>query len=296
MEPARVVTEAVDGLHHEYRVELDPGSVREAVDARLQRAARDLSVPGFRPGRAPLSVLRIHHGKRLHDAIVDQMAIEVSRQLIAERALLPRGRPSIHIDGQAPESFLLTLEVTPEIEPRDLSAIQLQRLSVEDPDSESAALAREHLRLQLFDALVAQYDFPVPAAMVDSEHARICAGYLEAVGEKADRETEHELRAIAERRIRLALLFSELARRYGITVTRAEVEELVEAQAERDPEHQEQIIDYYLDHPTALAELQSPLLEERVVEHLLERCSIRDETVDARELRQRAMGSDTDSP
>lgn len=295
MEPARIIAEQVDGLRHEYRIELDPEGIREAVDGRLRRAGHRLAVPGFRPGRAPLSVLRTHHGKRLREGVVDQLAIGVTRGLITERGLSPRSRPSIRIDTDTPGTFVLTVEVTPEIELGDLSGIRIHRLQASTSDEESAALSAEHVRRQLFDALIKEYGFAVPRDMVDAEHARITAGYRDAVGEEPDAATERELADIAERRIRLALLLSEIARRHNIEVPRAEVEQLVERVADNDPEHQDEIIDYYLDHPTAMAELQSPLLEERVVRFLLDRCRVTEETVDADRLRAIVLGDATDA-
>ncbi|MDZ7826349.1 MAG: hypothetical protein U5R48_10405 [Gammaproteobacteria bacterium] len=171
--------------------------------------------------------------------------------------------------------------------------LRIHRLEVADGDAESSALAREHVRRQLFDALTEQYDFPV-RTVIDNEHARVVAGYRDAVGEAPDPDTDRELAIIAERRIRLALLFAD-ARRNDIGVTRAEVEQMVERVADRDPEHQDEIIDYYLDHPTAMAELQSPLLEERVVEFILEHCTITDETVDAERLRETVLGGAADA-
>lgn len=291
MEPARIVAESVDGLRHEYRVALDPVRVAEAVDAQLERSGRRLAVPGFRPGRAPLSVLRVHHGKRLRDAVVDRLAISVTRDLIAERGLAPRARPSIRIDDNSPETFVLAVDVTPRIALGDGVDIPIHHLRASDGDAESTALEQEYVRRQLFDALIAHYAFPVPEEMVEAEHARILTGYREAVGEEPDPETERELSAIAERRIRLALLLSEIARCNAIEVPRAEVEQLIEHVADRDPGHQDEIIDYYLDHPTAMAELQSPLLEERVVRFLLERCTITEETVDADRLRATVLGA-----
>ncbi|MEQ8515556.1 MAG: hypothetical protein RIC38_08130 [Chromatocurvus sp.] len=168
-------------------------------------------------------------------------------------------------------------------------------MQTREGSEENKALAEEYVRRQLFDALTEEYVFPVPADMVDSEHARVIAGYRDAVGEEPDPETGYELGAIAERRIRLALLFAEIARCHEIEVPRSEVEQLVERVADMDPEHRDEIIDYYLDHPTAMAELQSPLLEDRVVGFILERCSITDETVDAQRLRTAVLGEAADT-
>ncbi|MFN2287858.1 MAG: trigger factor [Chromatocurvus sp.] len=296
MQPARIIAEHVDGLRHEYRIELDAERVRETVDARLRHATPRLQVPGFRPGRAPLSVLRTHHGKRFRNNIVDRLAIDVTRKLIAERGLAPRARPAISIDAGAPETFVLAVDVTPEIQIKDIKGTPIQRLKAGDGDKESAKLTQEHVRRQLFDALIQQCEFAVPQEWVVAEHARVLAGYRDAVGEDPDPATDRELAAISERRIRLALLFSEIARSNNIEVPRAEVEQLVEQVADRDPEHQDEIIDYYLDHPSAIAELQSPLLEERVVAFLLERCNITEEVVNTDQLRERVLGEAANAP
>lgn len=295
MEPARILAEQVDGLRHEYRVALDPQRVREAVDAQLRRAGAKLAVPGFRPGRAPLAVLRNHHGKRFRNDVVDRLAIDITRRLIAERGLSPLGRPSIGIDAAAPETFVLVVEVTPEITLGDMADIRIHRLQVENGDAESIALAREYVRRQLFDALIAQCAFPIPADWVDAECTALIAGYRDAVRQEPDPAARSDLEAIAERRIRLALLLSEIARSNAIEVPRAEVEQRVEQIADLDPEHQDEIIDYYLDHPTAMAELQSPLLEQRVVDFILEHCHISEETVNAERLRRRVLDDTADA-
>jgi len=291
MEPARILAEQVDGLRHEYRVALDPQQVREAVDAQLRRAGKRLTVPGFRPGRAPLAILRSHHGKRFHNEIVDRLAIDVARRLIAERGLSPLGRPSIRMDPAAPETFVLAVEITPDITLGDMADIRIHRLQIENADADSNALAREYVRRQLFDALIAQCNFPVPTDWFDTEYAMLVDGYRDAVHQEPDPTTRSDLEAIAERRIRLALLLSEIARSKAIEVPRGEIEQRIEQIAGRDPEHQDEIIDYYLDHPTAMAELQSPLLEERVVDFILEHCHISEETVDAEHLRMRVLGA-----
>lgn len=269
---ARIVDEQRDGTHARFRVELDDDAVRSETDARLAHLAGRVSVPGFRPGRAPASVLRSHYGRRITDEVVDRMAIAVTRELIEERALAPTGRPVVEIDPQASSCFTLHVDLVPAI---DLAAVATLRVRAPEPSDEAAAeLARELARRDLFDGLEQAFPIPAPETMVERECARIERGYLEQVGEAPDSALRGELRAIAERRVRLALLIAEIARQQSLQVPRAEVQALVERVAERDPEHETELIDYYLDHPTALAELQSPALEERVVEFLLARCRI----------------------
>ncbi|MDA0707108.1 MAG: trigger factor [Proteobacteria bacterium] len=295
MTDARILEESVDGLSHTFVIGIDAHPVNAAVNERLRDLGRTARVPGFRPGRAPLAMLRNLHAERIRATIVDHLAIDVARRLIAERALEPSRRPTIRIDEDGSVesdsvTFTLLLEVMPRVELGELRNFSLRRFRVPEDNPELAGLAREHLRRQLFDALIDTHDFPIPRDMAEGEYGRISRGFEANVGEKVDAELEAELRRIAERRIRLAILLTEIGRAHRISVPRSEVEALVEAQTERDPEHQSEIIDYYLDNPTALAELQSPLFEERVVEFLLAQSEVTVVELSAEELR-REMGA-----
>lgn len=287
MSESRVLEEHIDGLTHRFQIALDSTAMAHAVDAQLETLGRDARIPGFRRGRAPLPILRNHFGRRVRENVADRMAMEVARRIIVERKLQPARRPALHMDAAAASgepSFTLLLEVAPAVELGDLQGFELRRLQPSQSDPELEAHADSLLRRQLFDALTERYDFPVPTDMVDNEYARIAGGFEAQVGERIDPQLADRLRAIAERRIRLAILFTEIGAAYDIHVSRDEVEALVEQQADRDPEHQAAVIDYYLDHPTAMAELQSPLFEDRIVTFLLERSRIEDVKVSTEEL------------
>jgi len=280
MTNAQILDETIDQLSHRFRMALEAGPVNDSVERQLQKLARSARVPGFRPGRAPITLLRRRHGAFLRHAVIDRMAIAVTRDLVAERGLTPVRRPTIRIeegsDGDRHEiEFSLLLEVAPRFELGRLDDITLERLHVPDADAALAERSDALLRRHLFDELMERYDFPVPSDMAENEYAQIARGYERAVGDVADAELEADLRRIADRRIRLAILLTEIGRLHGIEVPLGEVEALVERQAEREPEHQAEVIDYYLDHPAALAELQSPLFEDKVVEFLLEQSDVR---------------------
>lgn len=282
-----VLDEQIDGLTQRFRLALDEGRMTRAVDAQLHTLRRNARIPGFRPGRVPVAILRNHFGRQVRQAVADHMAIDVARRLIIERNLQPARRPAIELDDAADAggtTFTLLLEVAPAVELGDLNGFELRRLRPPVADPQLEVHADSLLRRELFDALTERYAFPVPSDMVDNEYARIVQGFEVQVGETVDPDLADRLRAIAERRIRLAILFTEIGAAHGIDVPRSEVEALVQQQAERDPEHQTAIIDYYLDHPTALAELQSPLFEDRVVAFLLERSRIEDVAVTREEL------------
>jgi FKBP-type peptidyl-prolyl cis-trans isomerase (trigger factor) len=291
MTDPRILSEKIDGLRHAFHISVDAAPINVAVTARLRELGRTANLPGFRPGRAPLAMLRIRHGEHIRNSVVDHLAIDVARKLIAKKGLEPSRRPTIQIDNDSTAAsdcvaFTLVLEVMPRVKLGKLDSFVLRQFQTPDNDPALANFSKEYLRRQLFDALIASHDFPIPQDMVENEYGRIVRGFESKVGEQVDAELGVELRQIADRRVRLAILFTEIGRAHDISVPRAEVEALVESHAERDPEHQSEIIDYYLDHPTALAELQSPLFEDRVVEFLLKRSEVEVVELSAEELRR----------
>jgi FKBP-type peptidyl-prolyl cis-trans isomerase (trigger factor) len=286
---ARLLDKNIDGLRHSYRIALDEHEIARSASSRLRALGRRARIPGFRPGRAPIRVLEAHHGREARQAVIEQMALGTARQIIAEHGLDPVRRPVVRHPEQdglhAPDvEVVVEIEVAPRVELGALKGLTLERLRPRDPDPELMEQAQAHLRRQLFDALMARYDFTVPVELVNEEYARIEHGYHAEVGEAVDEVLAGELRMIAERRVRLAILFTEVGRAHGISVGRDELEALVRRRAERDPEHREALIAYYVEHPTALAELQAPLFEERVVDYLLSISEVEDVSVSREEL------------
>lgn len=278
MSDTRILDERIEGLTHEYRVSLDSAPVNEAVDRRLEEIGKKAQIRGFRPGKAPLKVLRSHHGARVREQVVNRMAIDIARRLIAEKNLEPTRQPTIRIDKDEEDTgtieFSLLLDVAPTIELGSPGGYKLQHLVPPANEPQLIQQAEAHLRRQLFDQLMEEYDFAIPQDMVENEHDRIKRGFEAEVADTVDAELDETFRQIAERRIRLAILLTEIGRVHEISLSSAEVEALVERQVEEDPEHRAELIDYYLDHPSAMAELQSPLFEDRVVQFLLARSEI----------------------
>ncbi|PLW81372.1 hypothetical protein CWI75_16195 [Kineobactrum sediminis] len=279
MNNSRILDERIDQLTHVYRLALDAGPVNTEVDRQLSDMGRTATVSGFRKGKAPLSVLRNRFGDRIRQSVVDRMAIEVARQIIAEKVLQPIRRPEISLIEQSPANTAeleleLTVEVAPRVELDSLEGLALQRLAPPTGSTAEQEQAQIHLRRQLFDVLMARHDFPVPGEMVERERTGIEAGYQRDIGGPVDADLRVEFARIAERRIRLAILLTEIGRVHNIHLDRDEVTALIAAQAQDDDTQQAELIDYYLDHPSAMAELQSALFEDRVVAFLLAHCDI----------------------
>lgn len=177
---------------------------------------------------------------------------------------------------------------------------QLKDLLKGQIEQELNGLTRTYMKRKLLDQLAAGHDFPVPPSMVDAEFDQIWHQLQhEATHEEdpaaalAEMEAEKDdYKAIAERRVRLGLLLSEIGQANGIEVSSQEMNRLIaQAASQYRPEDQTRFIEYIRNEPMAAAQLRAPLYEDKVVDFLFEKAEITDREVTREEL-EAAIESD----
>jgi trigger factor len=151
---------------------------------------------------------------------------------------------------------------------------KLKELLKAQIEREYAGLTRTHLKRKLLDALAAQHSFEVPQGMVDAEFEQIWKQLEAEVGDdlsaKAELDAERgDYVAIAERRVRLGLLLSDIGQKANVQITAQEMQRLVQQEAMRYPDQQKEVIKFFSENQMAAAQLRAPLYEEKVVDHIL---------------------------
>jgi trigger factor len=158
---------------------------------------------------------------------------------------------------------------------------------------EHAAESRRKVKRKLLDALDERHKFELPPTLVEEEFEnvwRTVTSDLEAQKKTfADENTTEEAaraeyRGIAERRVRLGLVLSEIGAKNNIQVTDDEMNRAVMERARQFPGQEQRIWDYYRKSPEALASLRAPLYEEKVVDFLLELVKSSEKIVSREEL------------
>jgi len=91
---------------------------------------------------------------------------------------------------------------------------------------------------------------------------------------KSEEELKRDYREIAERRVRLGLLLSEVGRTNNIQVPNDDLTRAVIAEARRFPGQEKQVIDYYQKSPEALNQLRAPIYEDKVIDFILEMAQV----------------------
>jgi trigger factor len=155
-------------------------------------------------------------------------------------------------------------------------------------EQEHNGLTRTHMKRKLLDQLAEGHDFDVPPSMVEAEFNQIWAQLEHEASHEEDpaaamteMEAERDdYRKIAERRVRLGLLLSEIGQANGVEVSQQEMNRLImQAAQQYRGEEQQRFIQYVQQEPMAAAQLRAPLYEDKVVDFLFDKAEISDREV-----------------
>ncbi|RED53336.1 trigger factor [Aestuariispira insulae] len=438
-----------EGLSREYSVTISAADIDKRIDGRLQEVGSTIKIPGFRPGKVPMAILRQRFSKSVMGEVLEAAVNESSQEVLRQNELRPAMQPKIEIDSFDEGKDLIYkmgVECMPEIKEMDFGKIELTRLKakVDDKEIEEAVeriakdfrksepiakarkmksgdvavidfkgsvdgvefpggageghhlelgsnsfipgfeeqlvgakagddldvkvtfpaeyhsedlagkdavfavsvketreyvdqeindefakslgledldqlkgqvrermendynqVSRTRLKRELLDALHEGHEFDVPAGMVEQEFEQIWkqfeqardAGQLdESETSKGEDELKAEYREIAERRVALGLLLSELGTKNNIQVTQDDLNRAMVQEAQKYPGQEAQVFEFYQKNPEALANLQAPIFEEKVVDFLLEMAKISDTEVSVEELMKDPDEEDAPAP
>ena len=440
------VTETLsDGLKRAFTVVVPAADIEGKCSAKLADISRTIKLPGFRPGKVPVNLVRQRYGSSVLAEVMQDSLDRATDQVIEDRGLRPAGQPKVALTGEQPDiasgraqdlSFSVELEILPEITTPDLKALSLTRLKsevgpdvidtmlagiadrqremvditedrgaatgdvltidfagsidavpfeggtggdvgvelggngfipgfadqlegmrpgeerrievtfpagyhaealagkaaafevtakalkhpVEQPVDEAFAVklgfesleklreavtgqiqreydqtSRMRIKRELLDALAEKADFPAPQNLVEIEfnaiwqrvEADLKQGRVDEEDQGKDEATlRAEYRAIADRRVRLGLLLSEIGRAAGVQVAQAELTQALRQEASRYPGQEMQVIEFFRKTPQAIEQLRGPLFEDKVVDYILEMAQVDERIVTPEELNE----------
>ena len=154
-------------------------------------------------------------------------------------------------------------------------------------------ISRMRIKRDLLDRLSKDADFPVPPSMLEGEftqiwsrvEADIKAGRQDEEDKAKDEDTlKAEYRAIAERRVRLGLLLSEVGRSQGVQVTADEMTRAMRVEAAKYGEQAGMVMEFFRKTPNAAEGLRGPIFEDKGGDYILDQAKVEERTVSAEEL------------
>ncbi|MBP0614767.1 trigger factor [Jiella mangrovi] len=159
--------------------------------------------------------------------------------------------------------------------------------------SQYGMATRQKVKRQLLDALDKQYDFELPGKLVEAEFDNIWNQVQRELTENGktfededttEEKAREEYRRLAERRVRLGLVLSEIGEKAGVQVGEEELQRALFEQMRRYPGQEQEILKMFQENPEAIQSIRAPLYEEKVVDHLLTEADVTDKTVTKEEL------------
>jgi len=159
--------------------------------------------------------------------------------------------------------------------------------------AEFAGATRQRVKRTLLDRLDETHRFEAPPSLVEEEFKLMwdsIKSEMESGGKTfADEGTteeaaKEEYRKIADRRVRLGLVLSEIGEKNKISVTDDEVSRAVIERARQMPGREKEVWEFYRNNPNALAQLRAPIYEDKVVDFILELATVTEKKVSREEL------------
>jgi trigger factor len=136
----QIVETLNEGLKRAYTLTVTAQDIEARIDAEAKSIAPQMRLPGFRPGKVPVNLVRKMHGEALQRDALDKSVQDGVQQVIVENKLRPAMQPSVELsDGYAAGAdaeVKITLEVLPQIEIPATDGITLERLTVEVTDTQ----------------------------------------------------------------------------------------------------------------------------------------------------------------
>lgn len=138
------VTETLsEGLKRGFTVVIPAAQIEVKHAKRLAELGRTLSLPGFRPGKVPPTVIRKRYGTAVQAEVLEESVNEATSKVLSDRGLRPAMQPKVDVvslGGEGAEAkdleFKVELELMPEIAMPDFSAIALTKLRATPTDAD----------------------------------------------------------------------------------------------------------------------------------------------------------------
>jgi trigger factor len=124
--------------------------VTKEIAARLQKLSRTARLNGFRPGKAPIKVIRQQFGQQVHREVIGELLQSSFAEAVTEKQLSPAGNPRIEpqsVDEGQDLKYVATFEVFPEVALQPMESLELDRVTAEVTEADIDAMI-ERLRKQ----------------------------------------------------------------------------------------------------------------------------------------------------
>ncbi|MBA1202023.1 trigger factor [Pseudomonas capeferrum] len=154
----QVSVENTSALERRMTIAVPAERVETEVNKRLQQTARRAKVPGFRPGKVPMSVIRQRYEDAARQEAFGDLVQASFYEAVVEQKLNPAGAPAVEpksFEKGGDLEYIATFEVFPEFTVAGFESINVERLSAEvadaDLDNMLEVLRKQNVRFETVD-------------------------------------------------------------------------------------------------------------------------------------------------
>ncbi|MGQ0527616.1 MAG: trigger factor [Alphaproteobacteria bacterium] len=136
-----------EGLSHEMEITIPATDIDSLVDVKLKEVGKTMKMPGFRPGKVPLKLLKQKYGKAVLGEVLEKAVNDASEKVLKDRNLRAALRPDIEVktfDEGEDLIYTMKVQVLPKIEIRSFKGAKFEKLTAK-PDDKSVRDALERI-------------------------------------------------------------------------------------------------------------------------------------------------------
>ncbi len=135
----RVSIETTSGLERRLTVGVPAARVDDAVSDRLKDAARNVRLPGFRPGKIPMRVMQQRFGAGVRQEVVGEVISQSFQEAVISENLRPAGQPRIEprsLDAGKDLEYTAVFEIFPTVQLNEVSGFTVEQPVAEVTDTD----------------------------------------------------------------------------------------------------------------------------------------------------------------
>lgn len=127
-----VLIHSKTSVEHEIEIVVSPEELAPHFEKAYREEAKNITLPGFRKGRAPVQLIRKRFGEAIEYQVIEKLSNEFFKQAVEERDIKPIGQPALH-DLEYKPGLPLTIKISyqtaPDVVAADYLDIPLERLT-----------------------------------------------------------------------------------------------------------------------------------------------------------------------
>lgn len=128
-----------EGLNYEFEIIVEKNEIDEQLNNKLSEYAKTAKLPGFRPGKVPVAVLKQRYGQSVMGEVLEKAVNDSSVKALSEKGLRPAMQPKIEVkqfDEGKDLTYTMQFEVIPPVDVMDLKKVKLEKLVSKPADKD----------------------------------------------------------------------------------------------------------------------------------------------------------------